>query len=75
MLDSIESLWETKEYPPHEKFFSKLTNSNVSNDDYLHGQKSWRLYKCNDMVDYTTFYCLLGNFWDLGNFLGHKKYH
>lgn len=62
MLDSVDTLWGTKEYPPHKNFFSKLNNSNVSYSDWLHGLKSWNLYKCNDMVDYTTFYCLLGNF-------------
>lgn len=60
MLESSEILFETTEYPPHEKFFSKLTNSNVTEEDYLHGKKSWDLYKCQDFSDYTSLYCALG---------------
>ena len=56
-VTSIQRLKDTKTIPPKEYFFSSLTNSNISDDDYVHAQEVFKQFKCCDMVDYTELYC------------------
>ena len=44
------------ELPPKEEFYSKLTNSGISDEDYLHAQKVWNNFGMKTMRDYHNLY-------------------
>ena len=54
-MDSIERLSETK-LPPKEAFYSKLNNTNISDEDYDHATKVWNVFNCQTMRDYHDLY-------------------
>ena len=54
-MDSIERLSESK-LPPKEAFYSKLNNSNISDEDYNHAQKVWDVFNCKTLRDYHDLY-------------------
>lgn len=56
-VTSIEKLQKTHKIPEQKYFFSTLTNSHVSNEDYEHSQKVFQKFGCKDLVDYTELYC------------------
>ena len=53
---SYKSLQKTKKFPQHEAFYSKLNESNVTKEDYNHGQKVFKFFKCGNMDDYMKLY-------------------
>jgi hypothetical protein len=54
---SIKKMRKTHEMPAKKHFYSSLTNSNISDDDYAHSQQVWKVYKCKDLVSYCELYC------------------
>ena len=50
---------ETKKIPKKKYFFSSLTNSQISDEDYAHSKNVFSAFSCKDMIDYTELYCLL----------------
>ncbi len=42
--------------PPKEAFYSQLTDSHVSNEDYAHAENVWRAFGCKTMRDYHDLY-------------------
>ena len=54
-MDSWERFDET-ELPPIEKFYSSLTDSNISAEDYEHAIKVWNTFKCKTLGDYHDLY-------------------
>ena len=44
--------------PPIEEFYSHLTNTSISIDDYNHGLKVFETFKCKDLGEYTDLYVL-----------------
>ena len=54
-MDTPEKLKETK-LPPKEAFYSKLNNENISDEDYAHAQKVWRVFKMEHFKDYHDLY-------------------
>jgi len=54
-MDSIERLSETK-LPPKEAFYSKLNDTNISDQGYNHAQKVWDVFNCKTMRDYHDLY-------------------
>jgi hypothetical protein len=54
-IDSIERLDETK-LPPKEAFYSKLNDTNISDEDYSHAKKVWDVFNCQTMRDYHDLY-------------------
>ncbi len=42
--------------PPKEAFYSQLTDSEISDDDYDHAQKVWDAFHCKTMKDYHNLY-------------------
>jgi hypothetical protein len=54
-LDCEEKL-DTTELPPHESFFSKLTKTECSLEDYARAQRVWTLARCKTMRDYVLLY-------------------
>ena len=47
-MDSMDQFNE-KELPTIDKFYSSLSNSNISKDDYNHAKKVWNLFKINNL--------------------------
>ncbi|KAG1650299.1 hypothetical protein GQR58_028156 [Nymphon striatum] len=54
-MNSLEKLDETS-LPPKNAFYSKLNDSNISDDDYKHAQSVWNIFKMKSMRDYHDLY-------------------
>ena len=54
-VSSIEKLSETQ-LPAQEKFYSKLNDEDVSEEDYQHAQNVWNTFKCQTIRDYHDLY-------------------
>lgn len=54
-VDSIDRLSETK-LPPKEAFYSKLNDSDISEEDYKHAQTVWNMFGCRSLRDYHNLY-------------------
>ena len=54
-IDSREKLKETK-LPEKKYFFSKLTESNISDEEYTRAQIIWDRFKCRTIKDYYMLY-------------------
>ena len=54
-MDSLEKLKETK-LPPKEAFYSRLTGEDISDEDYQHAQKVWRVFEMKTLKDYHELY-------------------
>lgn len=52
-MTSNESLKLTS-LPSQQQFYSTLTDSNVSDDDYHHAQDVWDHFQCLNMRDYSN---------------------
>ena len=57
--ESIGKLKVTTVFPPLECFFSTLTQSNISDEDYAHGKLVFEFFRCKNMLDYCDLYCNL----------------
>ena len=44
------------ELPPKKNFYSKLNDSNISNEEYEHAQKVWKEFNCTTMRNYHDLY-------------------
>ena len=56
-VTSIKKLRRTLKIPAKKHFYSALTNSNVSDEDYAHSKRVFKAFRCQNMVDYTELYC------------------
>lgn len=56
---SVSQLQQTKKWPKHKHFFSILKQSNISLEDYRHGRKVFKIFQCENMLDYCHLYCRL----------------
>ena len=54
-MDSLERFKENK-LPLKESFYSKLNNEGISDKDYAHAQKVWRVFKMEHFQDYHNLY-------------------
>ena len=54
-MDSWERFDETK-LPPIEKFYSSLSASSISPEDYKHALNVWKTFKCKTLGDYHELY-------------------
>ena len=54
-MDSWERFDDTA-LPPIEKFYSSLTDSHISKEDYEHATKVWNTFKCKTLGDYHDLY-------------------
>ena len=61
-MDTQEKLKETK-LPSKEAFYSKLNNENISDEDYAHAQKVWRVFKMEHFKEYHDLIKLTFYFW------------
>ena len=58
MYDYFDSKakYDELELPKKEKFFNKLNNKDISNEDYEHGVKILKTFKCKNLLDYSILY-------------------
>ena len=56
-VDCWEKMDE-KQLPLKEAFYSKLTDSNIRDEDYEHGQNLWRTLNLRTMRDYHNLYMM-----------------
>ena len=54
-VSSLEKLTETQ-LPTKEKFYSKLNDEDVSEEDYTHAINVWNTFKCQTIRDYHDLY-------------------
>ena len=54
-MDSLEKLKETT-LPPKEAFYSRLNDGGISDEDYAHAQKVWKIFKMEYFKDYHELY-------------------
>ncbi|XP_062141781.1 uncharacterized protein LOC133849675 [Drosophila sulfurigaster albostrigata] len=54
-LDSVEKLDETS-LPPRSKFYSNLTESECSEEDYAHAIQVWYHFNCRSLKEYLELY-------------------
>jgi len=54
-IDSVNRLNENK-LPPKSAFYSNLTGSGISNEDYKHAQAVWKEFGCKTLRDYLELY-------------------
>ena len=54
-MDNIKKFEETN-LPPKEKFYSKLNDENITQQDFEHAQKVWKTFNCKNMGDYHNLY-------------------
>ena len=54
-VSSIEKLSETQ-LPQKEKFYSKLNDEDITDDDYQHAINVWNTFKCKTIRDYHDLY-------------------
>jgi len=56
-VTSITKLKKTRKIPDKKDFYSSLTNSSVSDEDYEHSKRVFQAFECKDLLDYTELYC------------------
>ena len=54
---SFEKMKTTKRLPKIKKFFSKLSEKTISENDYKFAVNVWKIFGCKNLVDYTKLYC------------------
>ena len=54
-FDEKQKYCET-ELPEKQKFFNKLNNKNISNDEYKHAMKVFETLKCENLMEYSISY-------------------
>ena len=59
---SIEQLSSQKGLPPIELFFSKISNSGISEADYNFAKEVYHTFNCKNLLQYTLLYCILDTF-------------
>ena len=48
--------YDELQLPKKEKFFNKLNNKNISNEDYKHALNLFKTFECKDLLDYSILY-------------------
>lgn len=56
-VTSMTMMQTTQFLPPISDFYSSLTDSTVSVEDYEHAQKVYLEFKCQNLLDYAEIYC------------------
>lgn len=54
-VQSLRSFYE-KQLPPKSEFYSKLSDEDISDEDYQHARNVWKTIKCKTIKDYHYLY-------------------
>ena len=55
---SLSQMKNDTKFPPHKEFFSRLANTNISNDEYERGVEIFKRLQCANMAQFGAYYCL-----------------
>lgn len=58
---SVQQLRMCTELPPKEAFYSKVSNSGISDKDYEETQEIFKVFQLKSMLDFTELYCQVIN--------------
>ena len=77
-IDSYEK-FEEKNLPEKEKFYSKLNEKHITEEEYEHAKKVWEKYECKTIGDYHDLYLktdvsLLADVFEIFRKTCHEKY-
>ena len=72
--------YDELQLPEKEKFFNKLNNKNISNEDYKHALNVFKTFKCKDLLDYSILYlktdiCHLSDVFQKFSNFAHETYN
>ena len=72
--------YDELELPKKEKFFNKLNNKDISNDDYKHALNVFKTFKCKDLLEYSELYlktdiCHLADVFQKFSDFAYKNYN
>ena len=58
LVKTLESIEDIKKLPTDPmKYYSKLTDSTPEMSDIVHGQKYFKAFKCQNLMEYLGYYC------------------
>ncbi|KAF4531795.1 hypothetical protein B566_EDAN017337 [Ephemera danica] len=60
-VDSMEKL-HLDHLPPKDKFYSKLTECDITDEDYEHATRVWSIFRCKTLGEYSDVYLLIDVF-------------
>lgn len=55
----LELMKKTVKLPKIKHFYSTLREESIDKDEYRVAQNVWKLFECEDLIDYTKIYCKL----------------
>lgn len=70
---STKQLMEETDIPPIEAFFSKVSNSTVTQEEYEHARNVFRTFRCPSLLAYTQLYCRLDTILLASAFLSFRE--
>ena len=78
-VTDIGKLESTRELPGKDEFYSSVTGSHISQEEYQWAQHIWCKYGCNNLKDYTRIYlatdvCLLADIFQEFRTFAHQQY-
>lgn len=56
---SLKKMEETKKCPNKSKFYSNLSETSIDKTEHTHVRTIWKLFKCENLLDYAMLYCKL----------------
>ena len=56
---SYSQLLTTTSLPSKQMFYSKISNADISDDNYEHAKNVFDTFECRNMIEYCELYCLL----------------
>lgn len=59
MAQSLDDFEKIVEFPPIEKFYSSLSNSTISQEDYDESRMKYQKFGFQNLGEYMELYCLL----------------
>ena len=72
--------YDELELPIKQKFFNKLNNKDISNEDYEHALNVFKTFKCKDLLEYSELYlktdiCHLSDIFQKFSDFAYKTYN
>ena len=56
-FSSFEHIINTSTFPSRESFYSTLNDAGITAENYQHGKKVFKFFRCQTMEDYMKLYC------------------
>src|SRR5204862_1765452 len=55
-VTSLDVMYNTRQLPPKEAFYNKLTLEHITDADYEHARNVWQVFQCSNLKDYGDIY-------------------